>query len=146
MNFEGDQNFAQPPEELFAKLTNTEFLVSCIPDVQAVARAAPDQSIFTLRPGFSFVRGTLEVMLTLVQAEKPKSAVLNARSKGIGASSEVEATLEITAAGSGSRVHWVAEVMQLGGLLKAVPKGLITGAAQKVIADIWASIAANLGR
>ena len=35
--------------------------------------------------------------------------------------------------GSGhmTRVHWKAEVKQLGGLLKAVPAGLIRGAAQK---------------
>jgi hypothetical protein len=35
-------------------------------------------------------------------------------------------------------------VTELGGLLKLVPHGLIQAAAQKVIADVWASIRQRL--
>ena len=34
----------------------------------------------------------------------------------------------------------------LGGLLKAIPQGLIRGAAQRLIADVWARVAAELER
>ena len=44
----------------------------------------------------------------------------------------------------GSRVHWTVDITELGGLLKAIPQGLLKGAAQKVIDDIWASIASRL--
>jgi uncharacterized protein len=146
MRFEGDHDFSQSQDELWSKLSSPPFLVDCIPDVQNVARAGPDEAVFTLRPGFSFVRGSLEITLRLVEAVKPTSARLQAHSKGIGATSDVEAMLALAPRDNGSRVHWVAEVTQLGGLLKAVPQGLIKGAAQKVIADIWAAIAAKLGR
>jgi hypothetical protein len=36
---------------------------------------------------------------------------------------------------------WRAEVKSLGGLLKMVPSGLIRGAAQKVIEDVWNGVA-----
>ena len=129
---------------MWSKLTNAQFLVRCIPDVQSVARAGPDEAVFTLRPGFSFVRGTLQVTLQIVEANKPVSARLRANSKGIGTSSDVEATLSLVPHDGGTRVHWVAEVKQPGGLLKAVPQGLIKASAQKVIADIWSAIAGNL--
>ena len=66
-------------------------------------------------------------------------------SKGIGSSSTVEATLVLAALGeTATRVHWVAEVKELGGLLKLVPSGLIRGAAQKVIADAWTAAEAKM--
>lgn len=141
--FEGDQDFFQPPDVVWSKLTDPGFLVRCIPDVQSVAREGPDEAVFTLRPGFSFVRGTLQVTLQVVEANKPVSARLRANSKGIGTSSDVEATLSLAPHNGGTRVHWVAEVKELGGLLKAVPQGLIKASAQKVIADIWSAIVAN---
>ena len=143
LTFEGDQDFSQPPDEVWSKLTNPAFLVQCIPDVESVARQGPDEAVFSLRPGFSFVRGTLQVNLKVVETNKPVSARLHAYSKGIGTSSDVEASLEFAPHNGGTRVHWIAEVKQLGGLLKAVPQGLIKASAQKVIADIWSEIAAN---
>ena len=43
-------------------------------------------------------------------------------------------------ADGGSRVAWRVDVTELGGLLKAVPQGLIKAAAQKVITDAWTSV------
>ena len=42
--------------------------------------------------------------------------------------------------GTGTRVHWKADIQQLGGLLKAAPQGLIRAAAEKVIHDVWTHI------
>jgi carbon monoxide dehydrogenase subunit G len=99
-----------------------------------------------LRPGFAFVRGTLDVTLQVVDAVAPASARLLLHSKGIGTSSDVEAALSLAAHGPGTRVHWAAEVKALGGLLKMVPAGLIRGAAEKVVGDAWNAVAARLGR
>ena len=41
-------------------------------------------------------------------------------------------------------MHWIAEVKELGGLLKMVPQGLIRGAAQKVLDDAWTAVEAKL--
>lgn len=143
LRFEGDRDFALPPAEVFAKLTDVSFLVGCIPDVETVRAVESDRAELVLRPGFSFVRGTLEVTMRML--EKAGSAArVQLLSKGIGSSSEVEATLELTPAESGTRVHWAAEVKSLGGLLKMVPAGLIRGAAEKVINEAWTRIAAEL--
>jgi carbon monoxide dehydrogenase subunit G len=144
LRFEGDKDFALPPAPSWAKLTDARFLVQCIPGVESVTRAEPDAAEWTLRPGVSFVRGTLDVSLRVAEAVPDTSARLLVHSKGIGSTADVEATLAFAPQGSGTRVHWTAEVKTLGGLLKAVPQGLIKASAQKVIADAWAAVEARL--
>jgi 2-furoyl-CoA dehydrogenase large subunit len=144
LRFEGDRDFPQPPEELFAKLTDARFLAACIPDVEKVSEQEPDRAVFTVRPGLAFARGTLEVTLQVVERTPPTAARMVMTSKGVGSSITVEAALALTPRESGTRMHWVAEVKELGGLLKMVPQGLIRGAAQKVLEDAWKEVEAKL--
>jgi carbon monoxide dehydrogenase subunit G len=137
LRFEGDRDFPQAPGELFARLSDAGFLVQCVPDVESVSSQEADRAVMVLRPGFSFVRGTLDVTLQVVDAVAPTSARVLLHSKGIGSTSDVEATLALAPAEAGTRVHWTAEVKSLGGLLKLVPAGLVRGAAEKVINDAW---------
>jgi carbon monoxide dehydrogenase subunit G len=140
LRFEGDRDFTQAPDDLFARLSDARFLVECIPDVETVKSQEADRAVVVLRPGFSFVRGTLELALEVVDAVAPQSARVLLHSKGIGSSSEVEASLNLSARDGGTRLHWVVEIKSLGGLLKLVPSGLIRGGADKVINDTWARV------
>jgi carbon monoxide dehydrogenase subunit G len=145
MQFEGDKDFSKAPADVWARLSDGRFLVQCIPGAESVARAEADEAVCKIRPGFAFVRGTLEVTLR-VKERQPDSAVrVTLTSKGVGTSSEVDIAMTLTPQDGGTRVHWKAEVTQLGGLLKMVPKGLIRGAAQKVIGEVWANVEAKIG-
>ena len=144
LHFNGYREFSLPPDQLWAKLTDARFLVSCIPDVESVSEAEADHAALVLRPGLAFVRGSLETTLRIVPVAPPHSAKVLLYSKGIGTYSAVEAGLQLAPQGDGTRVHWTAEVKELGGLLKMVPQGLIRGAAEKVINDLWASIERKL--
>ncbi len=142
--FEGDRDFQHPPADLFAKLTDARFLATCLPDVEKVTEQEADRAALTLRPGLSFARGTLEVTLQVVEKTAPIAARMLLTSKGVGSSSKVEASLTLAPHDAGTRVHWIAEVKELGGLLKMVPQGLIRGAAEKVLNDAWAAVEAKL--
>src|SRR5690242_7215332 len=110
LRFEGDRDFPQPPAELFARLSDPGFLVRCIPDVESVKEVAGDRAELVLRPGFAFVRGTLDVTLRVAEKAEPTAVRVTLSSRGIGSSSEVEGALALAAAGGGTRVHWAAEV------------------------------------
>ncbi len=145
LRFEGDKEFSRPPAEVWTRLTDAGFLVRCIPDVDSVKEVTADRAVLILRPGFAFVRGTLEVTLQITEKSAPAAAKILLHSKGIGSSSTVEATLALVPLGeTATRVHWIAEVKELGGLLKLVPSGLIRGAAQKVVVDAWTSAEAKM--
>jgi carbon monoxide dehydrogenase subunit G len=137
LRFEGDRKFSKPPAEVFARLSDARFLVPCVPDVSSTKSLGEDAAEIVLRPGFAFIRGTLDVRLERTALEPPTRVVWKLTSRGIGTSSEVEATLTLAEAEGGTATHWAAEVKSLGGLLKLVPGGLIRGAAERVINDAW---------
>jgi carbon monoxide dehydrogenase subunit G len=147
LHFEGDQGFRQPVSEIAGKLTDARFLVECIPEGEAATGAEPTRAACTIRPGFAFARGTLQLTMEISDIVKDTSARVLMRSKGIGSSSTVEAVLVFTGTSAGgTNVHWTADIKELGGLLKAVPQGLTKAAAQKVITDAWAAIEARLSK
>jgi carbon monoxide dehydrogenase subunit G len=136
LRFEGERDCPLPPGEVFARLTDARFLVQCLPDVESVRESNQDQATFRVRPALSFVRGALDVTLTVLERNQPQARFL-LTSKGIGSGADVESALEVSEQGTGTHLHWSAEVKNLTGLLKLVPAGLIRGAAEKAINDVW---------
>lgn len=145
LHFEGDTDLPQAPADVYAKLGDARFLVQCIPGVESVKKAEAGTAVVVVRPGLSFVRGTLEITLNITDALPDQSLRVKMHGKGIGSSNDVESALTFAAHEGGTRVHWVADVTNLGGLIRAVPQGLLSGAAQKLIADTWAVIRTRMG-
>ena len=144
LQFEGDTDFTQAPAIVWSKLSDIHFVAECIPDVESTTFKEPDTAVVTIRPGFSFVRGTLEVEIKLADRVENQWMRVLGHGKGIGSSNDMEIGLNLAPQGEGSRIHWIADVTNLGGLLKALPKGLLEGAARKVIQDVWASVQAKM--
>lgn len=142
--FEGERIFPIPPEQLWPKLRDAAFLAQCIPEGTPHAGATRDQAALTVHPGFSFMRGSLEVTIEVLAATEPTAIRYSQKSQGIGSSSEVETALTLSPCEGGTKLQWRSEVKNLGGLLKMLPAGLIRGAAQKVIEDGWKGVAEKL--
>lgn len=137
IQLEGDRQITLPLESVSTSLRDPQFLIQIIPDVHEVKAVSEQAAELILRPGFSFIRGTLTVNLHVVEASASDVIQYQLTSKGIGTTSETEAVLTLKETDTGTGIHWVLTVQKLGGLLKAVPKGLIRGAAEKVVNDAW---------
>jgi carbon monoxide dehydrogenase subunit G len=142
--FDGERIFAMSPEHLWPRMRDAAFLAQCIPDGTPHPGASRDKATCTVRPGFSFASGSLEITIEVLGGEEPTTLKLAQISKGIGSSSEVETALTFFACEQGTKVIWRAEIKKLGGLLKMVPGGLIRGAANKVIEDVWTGVAQKI--
>ena len=142
--FEGERIFPLPPEQLWPKLRDAAFLAGCIPDGTPHDGATRDVAVCTVHPGFSFMRGSMDVTIEVIAGQEPTSIKYVQCSKGIGSSSEVETALTLTPHEQGTKIQWRSEVKNLGGLLKMMPAGLIRGGAQKVIEDGWQGVADKL--
>jgi len=140
LQFAGSHDFKMEQAELWSKIRDAGFLVQCLPGLESVKKQDRDQAACTVRPGFAFVHSSLQVDLEVVDVVEGQSAAIKLRSKGIGATSEIEARFNLAKQESGTRLDWSAEIRSLGGLLKAIPQGLIKASAQKVIEDLLASI------
>jgi carbon monoxide dehydrogenase subunit G len=144
MHFEGTKDLPVSAAAAWQKLSDARFLVRCIPDIESVSESEAERAVCTIRPGFAFIRGSLELTLQVTEASPESTMRLLAHTKGIGSSSDVEIALTLTQQGPDTRVEWVANVAHLGGLLKAISQGLIKAAAQRVVADVWAHVEARL--
>jgi carbon monoxide dehydrogenase subunit G len=139
-HFEGARSFPLPPSEVFARLGDAAFLVGCLKNVDEVVETGKDKAVWKLRPGFSFMRGTLEITMDIVERTPDTSVKVKLFSRGIGATSTVQAVLTFQPTGGGTAVHWLADLTETTGLLKLVPKSLISSAAGKVIEETWAEV------
>lgn len=142
--FQGERIFALPPEQLWPKLRDAAFLATCIPEGTPHDNATRDRARCTVHPGFSFMRGRLDVTIEVIDGTEPTTVKYLQKSEGIGSSSEVETALTLMPHAGGTKVLWRSEIKSLGGLLKMVPGGLIRGAANKVIEDGWNGVAQKL--
>lgn len=144
VHLEGTKEFSLPRHELWAKLTDLNFLVDCVPDVSQVREVKKDSASLVLRPGFSFIRGTMDLEIGKLEEVPGEMAKLRMKTKGIGQNSEVESAFNLEDKDAGTLVRWSVDVQHLGGLLKAVPHGLIHAGAQKVVTDLLAGIERKL--
>src|SRR5436190_14842288 len=144
IHFEGDKSFPLPVAEVAAKLSDAGFLANCVPDAQ-VSEAAADHAVGKIKPKLSFLTGGLTLTADVTAREAGKSVSYRIVSKVIGASSTVATTLHFNEAdGGGTTINWTGDLVAVSGLLKMVPKGLMEGAAKKVIDDVWSAISARL--
>ncbi len=146
ISFEGVRSLTLPPAEVFANLSDASFLVSCLKDVEQIVEQSADRAVWKLQPNFSFVRAKLDITMEIVRRLSPSAIAIQILSRGIGATSTVKADIHLHGIDAGTQVHWTAQIVELTGLLKLVPKGLISSAAHKVIDDTWTEIEKKLSR
>jgi carbon monoxide dehydrogenase subunit G len=137
LQLSGEEHFSQPLVEVWACLADCEFLTKCLPGLESVEQDESGRLVCRVRPGLSFVKGTLKVTLDIRDQKSPHSMRICVSSKGIGASAVVETSVELSARDTGTQLRWNAEVTELGGLLKPIGRTLIAAAAQKVISQGW---------
>jgi carbon monoxide dehydrogenase subunit G len=138
--FGGEERFAAAPEKLYAHLTNLDALAATIPDVVSAEKVDERTLRCVVRPGFSFLRGTMKLTITLGDTSPPQRAAMKVSAQGIGVSMDVTSNLEIQPDGSGSLLVWTAKIDELKGLIAAVSPALIRAAADQVIRHAWEQV------
>ncbi len=144
-HLEGERTLSKPRADVWAKLTDLHFLVRCIPDAGQNAEVQERSATVSIRPAFSFVRGEMKLNIEKLEQTPNESACLRLSTKGIGTSSEVEVRFDLADQPPGTRLRWSADIKHLGGLLKALPQGLVQAGAQKVIGELLTKVETQLG-
>lgn len=154
LEFGGVEQFSAPAQHVFDVVTDLDVLARVLPDVESSER--PDAATLrcVVRPGFSFLRGKLNVTIVrqsvaaadLQSSTDRLSANFRVESKAIGVQIGVETSLRVEASGdSGSALHWTAHVVERKGLVAAVSASLLRAAAEKVIQQTWERLRGELG-
>ena len=145
IQFGGEERFAAPPEKVYRLLTDLDAMAAVIPDLVSSEKVDEHQLKCVVRPGFSFLRGTMKLKIALGETVPPASAAITVAAKGIGVSMDVVSQLDIAPEGDGSLLTWSARIERLGGLISAVSPALIQAAADQVIRHAWKQVRQQLG-
>ena len=143
--FGGEETFAAAPDRVFAVLTDLDALAASIPDLVSADRPDANTLRCVVKPGFSFLRGTLNLAITMADVDPPRSAAMTVAAQGIGVSMQVRSSVEVEPAGTGSRLRWSATLERMTGLLSSVSPGLVKAAADQTIRHAWRQVRNRLG-
>jgi carbon monoxide dehydrogenase subunit G len=144
MEFSGIEQFDAPIETVFDQITNLEFTAKNLPGLERVEKLEPKRLECRVKPAFSFLTGSMQMAFDILETTRPSSAKMRVTGKGIGASVVIETAIKLSPEGSQTRLDWSSQVVELGGLIKAVSRGLIEGAAKKIVSDSWTAFRKQL--
>ncbi len=125
LQFGGEEHFAAPPEKVYALLTDLDGLGASIPDLVSAKRVDEKTLECVVRPGFSFLRGTMKLKISLDELTPPSAAVMKIDSQGIGVAMK------------GTKLTWQADVPEMKGLVATISPGLVRAAADQVLRHGW---------
>lgn len=151
LQFSGSEQFAAAPEVVFDYLTDLDRLEQHLPDLVSSSRTDDAKMECTLRPGLSFLRGTVDLVIDILQTEPPRFAVMRAKISGVGQSMIVKSSIQLQAVqlpgqGDGTRVDWTIDVRERTGLLASVSPTLIKAAAERIIVESFRRVGEKLAR
>lgn len=144
LEFGGEEHFAATPERVFDAITDLDLLSQHIPDVVSVTRIDDRALRCVVRPGFSFLRGTLQMTIQFTDLDRPTTATMQVDASGIGQSIRVASRSTISPENGGSLLQWQAHVVERRGLVATISKSLISAAAGQVIRDAWQKVHRHL--
>lgn len=143
LHFEGTEQFPGGPAAVFAYLADPARLARALPEHQITAEGT-DAASWKVRPRFAFMAGTLDTTATVLARTPGVAVSYRIVSTGVGSSSTMEAHLTLSEHPGGTQVRWTGDLVELGGLLKMVPRGMLQTAALKTIGDLWSAVRQDL--
>ena len=146
MKFSGFEHFDAPVETVFDQIANLEFTAKTLPGLERIEKLTTTHLECRVKPPFSFLSGAMQMVFDVLESERPSSARMKVKGKGIGASVTIETSIKLSPEMDGTRLAWESQVTELGGLIKAVSRSLIEGAARKIVTDSWVTFREHLAR
>lgn len=143
MHFEGTFITKAPAEKIFEFLLNPNEISKCLPDLQSVDVKSEDKFDAVVKIGVGPIKGNFTFHLTVVEKERPKHARLKAQGSGSGSSIDLDATMDLESANSGTSMKWRADT-RLGGLIATIGQRLVSGTVEKTVNEFFNCIKQKL--
>jgi carbon monoxide dehydrogenase subunit G len=145
MKFHLDGKFAiqAPPEKVFSSLSNPEFMVSCIPDLQSHSIIDENHFNAKVKVGIGLVRGSVEMKFSMAEKDPPKRARLVGDGSGAGSRMHIESLFDLSPENNGTLMTWSADA-DLSGLMAGIGGPVLKNQSEKQVNQIFANIKSKL--
>ena len=136
MNFEGTFDVNAPRDKVWDFVIDPNKIGKCLPDLKSLHVESEDKFSAVARVGIGFMKGDFRFELAIVEKSPPSHARLKGTGSGVGSSLDMDTSIDLAEAGSGTKLTYVADV-KIGGTLSGVGERIIGGTAQKNISGIF---------
>lgn len=144
MHYEGSFDVKAPKEKVYDFVTDPKKVTTIFPDVQSVKVIDEHNFQIKAKVGMSFIKGVLDVKLTLVENKRPTFSKIKARGTGMNSSVDLESSFTLEdGPNGGTHVKWAAEA-KISGMMASVGSRLIDSQADKYVKQIIGSLEKKL--
>lgn len=144
MHYQGSFEVSAPPEKVYAFVTDPKKVTTIFPDASDVKVIDENNFSAKVKVGMSFIRGTLDVKMNMVEKKPGQFAKLKARGTGMNSSVDLESSFTLVAGKAGGTViSWVADA-KISGMMASVGSRLMDSAAEKYVREIVTTLKKKL--
>ncbi len=116
MKFEGTFATHARIEKVWATFFDPHGMEPCVPDLELLEIFDPMHHRLVFKAGVSFMKGTFDVDVRMLDVAMPNHARVKAHGKGQGSGVDVDATIDLNETPEGTEMHWRAAVHIVGKL------------------------------
>jgi carbon monoxide dehydrogenase subunit G len=132
IKFSGEFEVKKKPEEVYDFLTDPNRFAALLPDFQGLTVQDAKHFTVKLNVGISYIKGTADVKMELVEAGRPRRAQYKGQGAVAGGNVTIVAGFDLAGTGPGTKVNWQGEA-QIFGRLASVAGGLLEPLGKKQI-------------
>jgi carbon monoxide dehydrogenase subunit G len=142
-HLDGNITINSPLDKVYSSLTDPNFMVTCIPDLQSHEVLDHENFKARIRIGIALVRGTVDMKLRLEDKRPPSHAKLVGDGSGAGSRMHIESVFDLKANGDITDMIWTAE-SDLSGLIAGIGGSVLKGQSEKQVSQIFSNIKSKL--
>lgn len=143
IKFAGEFETQRKPEEVYDFLTDPKKFAPLLPDFQGMSQQDDTHFTVKLNVGISYIKGTAEVKMQLVEAGRPTKAAYKGQGTVAGGNVSVTAGFDLVPSKEGTKVAWKGEA-QVFGRLTSVAGGLLEPLGRKNVQKLIDGLQAAL--
>ncbi len=132
-----------PRDNIFASLSNPEFMATCIPDLQSFSVADQDHFSAKIRVGIGMIRGTIEMRFSIEEKKPISHARLVGEGSGAGSKMRIDSVFDLLPAGDSTEMIWAADA-DLSGLIAGIGGPVLKGQSEKQVNQIFQNVRSKL--
>jgi carbon monoxide dehydrogenase subunit G len=144
LHYDGSFDVASKKEDVFDFVVDPAKVTTIFPDVEDIRVIDQTKASLKAKVGISFIKGTLDVKLDIVEKSRPTFTKVIARGTGMNSSVDLTGTFTLEdAEAGGTRLKWTVDAT-ISGLMVGVGSRLMDTAASKYMKQIIGNLQSKL--
>ncbi len=135
----GSEIIKAPVEKTFSRLSDPNFVVGAVPDIQSHKIIDNEHFEAKIKVGISIVRGTVDMKFAILDKSDGNHAKLVADGSGAGSKLHIDSVIDLLPDPEGTKMVWSADA-DIGGLMAGIGSQILKGQSEKQVVQIFSNV------